>query len=49
MLQAADLRTGRGHHWTAAGVARVRASYTIRGPRTVAVHDGEVSVVVPPG
>jgi hypothetical protein len=43
-VAAADLRTGRGHRWTAAGVARVRASYAIYGPRTVAVQDGEVSV-----
>jgi hypothetical protein len=44
MLNAAGLRTGRGHGWTKAGVARVRAAYAIRGPRTVAVQDGEVSV-----
>jgi hypothetical protein len=44
MLNAARLRTGRGHRWTKAGVARVRDAYTIHGPRTVAVQDGEVSV-----
>ena len=44
MLNTAGLRTGRGHRWTKGGVARVRDAYTIHGPRTVAVRDGEVSV-----
>jgi hypothetical protein len=34
----------RGHRWTKAGVARVRAAYTIHAPRTVAIQSGEVSV-----
>lgn len=44
MLNTAGLRTGRGHRWTKGGVARVRDAYTIHGPRTVAVREGEVSV-----
>jgi hypothetical protein len=44
MLNTEGLRTGRGHRWTKDGVARVRAYYTIHGPRTVAVQNGEVSV-----
>jgi hypothetical protein len=44
MLNAAGLLTGRGHLWSKGGVARVRDIYTIPGPRTVAVQDGEVSV-----
>jgi len=44
MLNAEGLRTGRGHRWSKSGVARVRAYYTIRGPRTVAIRNGEISV-----
>src|SRR5205814_6600950 len=44
ILNAQGLRTGRGHRWTKAGVARVRDAYTIHGPRTVAIRNGEVSV-----
>ncbi|GAA3782684.1 hypothetical protein GCM10022225_83720 [Plantactinospora mayteni] len=44
MLNAAGLRTGRGHRWTKGSVARVRDAYTIHAPRTVAIQDGEVSV-----
>lgn len=44
ILNTAGLRTGRGHRWTKGGVARVRAAYTIRGPRTVAIRNGEISV-----
>ncbi|GAB1644335.1 hypothetical protein KRMM14A1259_47580 [Krasilnikovia sp. MM14-A1259] len=44
MLNAAGLRTGRGHRWSKAGVARVRAYHTVRAPRTVAIRNGEISV-----
>jgi DNA invertase Pin-like site-specific DNA recombinase len=44
ILNDAGLRTGRGHRWSKGGVARVRDAYTIHGPRTVAVQEGEVSV-----
>jgi len=44
MLNAEGLRTGRGHRWSKGGVARVREYYTIRGPRTVAIRNGEISV-----
>jgi DNA invertase Pin-like site-specific DNA recombinase len=43
-LNAAGLRTGKGHPFTAAAVARIRDTYTIRAPRTVPLHDGEISV-----
>lgn len=44
MLNAAGLTTGKGKPYTASNVASVRNVYKILGPRTVAVHDGEVSV-----
>ncbi|WP_460491715.1 recombinase family protein [Dactylosporangium cerinum] len=44
MLNTEGLHTGRGHRWTKAGVARVREAYTIRGPRTVAIRNDEISV-----
>ncbi len=43
-LNAAGLSTGKGHRFTAAGVARIRDTYTIPAPRTVPLHDGEISV-----
>jgi DNA invertase Pin-like site-specific DNA recombinase len=44
VLNAAGLTSGKGKPFTAANVASIRHVYKIRGPRTVAVHDGEVSV-----
>src|SRR6266545_5288562 len=44
MLNAAGLTTGKGKPFTAHHVAIVRANHKIFAPRTVAVHDGEVSV-----
>jgi hypothetical protein len=43
-LNAAGLSTGKGHRFTTAGVARIRDTYTIPAPRTVPLHDGEISV-----
>jgi DNA invertase Pin-like site-specific DNA recombinase len=44
LLNAAGLTSGKGKPFTAANVASIRHVYKIRGPRTVAVRDGEVSV-----
>ena len=43
-LNAAGLTTGKARPWDAVAVARVRDTYGIPAPRTVAVQDGEVSV-----
>lgn len=43
-LNTAGLTTGKGRAWDAAAVARVRDTYGIRAPRTVAVGEGEVSI-----
>ncbi len=43
-LNAEGLRTGKGKPFTAAGVARVRGYYEIRGPRSVPLCDGEITV-----
>jgi len=43
-LNAAGLRTGKGHPFTPAAVARIRDTYTVPAPRTVPLHDGEISV-----
>lgn len=44
MLNAAGLASGKGKPYTARNVASLRHVYKIYGPRTVAVHDGEISV-----
>ncbi|MEV6444710.1 recombinase family protein [Amycolatopsis sp. NPDC051716] len=43
-LNDAGLTTGKGRPWDTAAVARVRDTYGIRAPRTVAVGEGEVSI-----
>jgi hypothetical protein len=44
LLNAAGLTTGKGKPFTAANMASLRHVHKVPGPRTVAVHDGEVSV-----
>src|SRR4030095_10220807 len=41
-LNAAGLTTGKARPWDAVAVVRVRDTYGIPAPRTVAVQDGEV-------
>jgi len=43
-LNAAGLRTGRGHRFDPAAVERVRVAHQIWAPRTVPLYDGEISV-----
>jgi DNA invertase Pin-like site-specific DNA recombinase len=43
-LNAAGHTTGKGRAWDTGAVARVRDTYGIHAPRTMAVHDGEVSI-----
>ena len=43
-LNAAGLRTGRGHRFDPAAVERVRVAHQIWAPRTVPLHDGEITV-----
>ena len=43
-LNAADLTTGKGQPFTARAVHWVRAAHQIRAPRTVPLHDGEITV-----
>jgi transposase-like protein len=44
LLNEAGLKTGKGRAFTPAGVARVRAYYQIRAPRSVPLQEGEISV-----
>jgi DNA invertase Pin-like site-specific DNA recombinase len=44
-LNAAGLRTGRGHRFTPWAVERVRVAHQIWAPRTVPLRDGEISVL----
>jgi hypothetical protein len=44
MLNDAGLRTGKNLRFTPRHVAAVRGIYKIFTPRTMAIHDGEVSV-----
>src|SRR5262249_39713862 len=44
VLNATGNTTSKGKQLTPGGAARVREAYKVFGPRTVAVHDGEVSV-----
>ncbi|HVQ97695.1 MAG TPA: recombinase family protein, partial [Mycobacterium sp.] len=43
-LNTAGMRTGKGHRWSPAAVARVRETHTIRAPRSIAPPAGEISV-----
>jgi DNA invertase Pin-like site-specific DNA recombinase len=43
-LNATGLTTGKGRPWDTAAVARVRNTYGILAPRTMALHEGEVSI-----